>query len=506
MSFAVGLSAVTAVEAANGETARLANIETSPSMITFQPLIPYMLVRVTVTGPEGFVAVKTFNAGDNPRVSLPGVDGFYKYELRFAPVLDDKAKAELAAARRDGTEPTSADPTFAEATTQSGAFTVADGNVVPEALEPSAKVVLTNGDGVVRNSLCVGFDCPDAPAFGDSTILMMENNTRIKFGDTSNAPFPNNDWEIEANSATSGGANYLGFNDCGTADNDGGCADDVVFAVEAGARRSALYVESDGDVGIGTSNPVLDLHIVTGNTPSIRLDQDGSSGFAPQVWDMAGNETNFFVRDVTNGSTLPFRIRPGAPSNSIFIDTDGDVGIGTGSPGFAVHLVRNGVNAAYVAQRSDGATTFMNSTATFGQFGTTTNHALRLLVNTDTKMTLNADDSLTMKSGATCSVGGSWIDASSRQLKGDIHSLSSDDAMAALQGLDPVTFRYKADLTDQKVGFIAEDVPEIVATNDRKGLSPMDIVAILTKVAKDQQATIDKLQQRVDAMERCDHN
>ncbi len=92
------------------------------------------------------------------------------------------------------------------------------------ALGPIQQVVLSNGDGVIRNSLCVGFDCPDAPIFDDSTILLMENNTRIKFGDTSNAPFPNNDWEIEANSNLSGGLSYLGFNDCGNADNDGGCA------------------------------------------------------------------------------------------------------------------------------------------------------------------------------------------------------------------------------------------------------------------------------------------
>ncbi|MDH4065858.1 MAG: hypothetical protein OEW19_15775, partial [Acidobacteriota bacterium] len=136
---------------------------------------------------------------------------------------------------------------------------------------------------------------------------------------------PNNDWEIEANSNLSGGLNYLGFNDCGSADNDGGCADDLVFAVEAGTRASALYVEDDGDVGIGTSLPVLDLHIVTGDTPSLRLDQDGSSGFAPQVWDIAGNETNFFVRDVTAGSLLPLRIRPGAPTSSIDIMASGVV-------------------------------------------------------------------------------------------------------------------------------------------------------------------------------------
>ena len=38
--------------------------------------------------------------------------------------------------------------------------------------------------------------------------------------------------------------------------------------------------------------------------------------------------TNFFVRDVSNGSTsCPFRIRPGAPDQlDLHPDVDGDVG------------------------------------------------------------------------------------------------------------------------------------------------------------------------------------
>jgi hypothetical protein len=49
-----------------------------------------------------------------------------------------------------------------------------------------------------------------------------------------------------------------------------------------------------------------------------------------------------------------------------------------------------------------------------------------------------------------------------------------------------VTFHYKNDVEQQRVGFIAEDVPELVAMKDRKGLSPMDIVAVLTKVVQEQ--------------------
>jgi len=309
-------------------------------------------LELIVSGPGDFYLRQPFPVGTAPSLSvfdsagqaLP--DGSYAWELKVLPQLDEATRQALVAARQAGD--TAREVAFAatlpEARVQSGFFSVLSGAfVVPQEEGPGRqvterqselahRVVLTNGDGVIRNSLCVGFDCPDAPVFSDSTILMMENNTRIKFGDTSNAPFPNNDWEIEANSSLSGGANYLGFNDCGTADNAGGCATDLVFAVESGARQNALYVESDGDVGMGTSNPVVNIHVVDGNTPTLRLEQDGSSGFAPQTWDVAGNETNFFIRDVTGGSTLPFRIEPGTGSNTLYLDSDEKVGIRDASP------------------------------------------------------------------------------------------------------------------------------------------------------------------------------
>jgi len=34
-------------------------------------------------------------------------------------------------------------------------------------------------------------------------------------------------------------------------------------------------------------------------------------------------------------------------------------------------------------------------------------------------------------------------------------------------------------MAEQHVGFIAEDVPAIIASNDLKGLSPKDVVAVI---------------------------
>ena len=104
------------------------------------------------------------------------------------------------------------------------------------------------------------------------------------------------------------------------------------FTVTGSAPTNSIFVDSTGRVGFHTATPVLDLHVATGNTPALRLEQTSAGGFTAQTWDIAGNEANFFVRDVTGGSRLPFRIRPGAPTSSIDIAATGKVGIGTASP------------------------------------------------------------------------------------------------------------------------------------------------------------------------------
>jgi len=175
-----------------------------------------------------------------------------------------------------------------------------------------------NDDLIVDGSACIGFDCVNGESFGFDTLRLKENNLRIKFQDTSNsASFPTNDWQITANDSSNGGANKFSIDDI-----DGGR---TPFTLEASAPSHSLYVDNGGRVGFGTSNPVVEVHSVNGDSPTLRLEQNGSSGFTPQTWDVAGNEANFFIRDATNGSRLPFKIRPAAPTDSIEIEADGDV-------------------------------------------------------------------------------------------------------------------------------------------------------------------------------------
>ena len=109
---------------------------------------------------------------------------------------------------------------------------------------------------------------------------------------------------------------------------------------------------------------------------------------------------------------------------------------------------------------------------------------------------------LQMGSGAYVSSGGVWTNASSREQKKEIMDLTTGEALDTLRGLNPVKFSYRVSSDERHVGFIAEDVPELVATKDRKGMSPMDVVAVLTKVIQEQQKAIAELSKKVAELDR----
>ncbi|HEX4954970.1 MAG TPA: hypothetical protein VF017_16390 [Thermoanaerobaculia bacterium] len=306
---------------------------------------------LTVSQPNGQVIREelrgdraAFDLYDKNGVRRP--DGVYKWQIQVVPRVSREIQERVAAARGAGDEGALAEleqrGALPRGTVAHGSFQVVGGAIVaPGSVEPptgpgrqtggsgaptlSTKDQVIPDDLIVQSSLCVGFDCVNGESFGFDTIRLKENNLRIHFDDTSTtAGFANRDWRIIANDDGSGGANKFSIED-----STGGL---VPFTIEAASPNNSVYVDSTGRVGFRTSTPVLDLHVSTTNTPALRLEQTSAGGFTAQTWDIAGNEANFFVRDVTSGSRLPFRIRPGAPSSSIDIAADGQIGIGTASP------------------------------------------------------------------------------------------------------------------------------------------------------------------------------
>lgn len=203
-------------------------------------------------------------------------------------------------------------------------------------------------------------------------------------------------------------------------------------------------------VGVLTSTPGAEFHVVDpspgGNTAIVEggaLQVSRTDGppanirfsNANRSFLFAGNQNNqtFEIRDETAGQT-PFIIFPSAGVGVLSI-RQGRIGVGTLSPGHPI------------------------DTAT----------------------------------GAHLTAGGTWQNASSRELKTAIANLSAEAAFAALAELEPVTFEYLAEPGEGQVGFIAEEVPQLVASADRKSLSPMDIAAVLTRAVKEQKVANDHL-------------
>lgn len=528
--------------------------------------VPYQIDRITlnVTAPCGDFS-SVFNAGETPFFDIGKLegelDGTYSFDLVVTPAIDPGVQEELNSVRGTSKEQSTLQAFWDKGLLprgpfrQAGFFEVVRGLIQSQdeteegskslsgepGLESRHAGVEIAGDAVqnvsaaqtIAQSLCVGFDCPASPTFDDTTILMMENNTRIKFDDTSTASsFPRNDWEIEANSRANGGGSYLAFNDCGQS-SQGGCADDPVFLVEAGARRNALYVESSGEVGIGTANPVLELHAVAGDTPGLRLEQDGSSGFQPQTWDLAGNETSFFLRDVTSGSTLPFRVRPGASSNSLVIDTDSDVGVGVLSPQAPLHVVLGGTTftpnpdtATLIQQTSPGEGVILsligdaNSQIAFGDSASEfqgrfvyehSNDALRIFTSGSEQMRLEGDGDLCVgctttnfdfqvSNGATFSAinagDSSFTTSSSRTLKTDLKPVRIDNILDLVTKIDVYEYDFIQGPAD-RLGLMAEDFHQIFQRGSDATLNSQEIQMALwlavQKLTQQNQELVERL-------------
>jgi hypothetical protein len=521
---------------ASGQTqndSNIANVVGGGSAIRWEVGAPNSGGTLTITFPDGRAVRKTVKAGASPQIGLGEKyfenlpDGNYTYELQLAPVMSRAQREALQKARGKDDDPESDRATrkaAAPSMLQSGSFAVVNGSIITAgAVEPDAgngkPTIKGSGGGaaisgqtmqrlkshhfalfkpdfviaddlIVQGSACVGLDCVDGENFGFDTIRMKENNTRLQYDDTStSAGFPSNNWQIRANSSASGGGNFLAFVDQGTTGNSE--TGTIVFEVDAGAPANSLRVSSGGNVGIGTATPVLDVHVNTTDTPAIRLEQNNSGGFTAQTWDVAGNEANFFVRDVTSGSRLPFRIRPGAATSSIDIAANSNVGIGTASPTRA-HLEINQssafngsggleINAAGVdtglAMGAD-ATNNLSWIQSLEPGVSFTTRPLTLQPNGGNVGigTTAPTQNLSVNGTAGKPGGGTWDVFSDERLK-NIKGRYNTGLRAVMQ-LQPLRYEYKPDnalgikLPGEQIGFGAQAVQKVIpeaVTKDSSG-------------------------------------
>ena len=474
---------------------------------------------LTVSLPNGEVVRRELDAKEMPVFELPSgaEDGEYMFELRLpgSPVV-------------------------------SGGFQVRDGAILAPGGKDSMRRITADDqvildDLIVKGNGCIGIDCVNNESFGTDTLRLKTTAIRIKFEDTSSsAGFPSNDWQLTANDSETGGANKFSIEDITNAR--------VPFTIAAGATTNSIYVGSTGKVGFRTTTPALDLHINTSDTPAIRLEQNVSGGLAAQVWDIAADESEFFIRDVTGGSRLPFRIRPGAPTDSMHISASGRIGVGTASPAEKVELEEN-VDAGTVVQventnpgssassalkllNNNGHATLLSKHGSgrvairFGQtlgdrsellhaggngllIGTLEDDSIVFGTNNIARMTVNGLSGLvTVNNGLT--VNGTFTNNSSRTFKESFQPVNSNAVLQKFVQLPIQEWSYKDD--ERKLRHIGPTVEDFHSAfglgTDGKYIVPMDVQGItmlavqgLYQLVIEKDAEIAELRKRLDKLE-----
>lgn len=472
--------------------------------IFLMPNSSFELVRVTVTGPEGAVARKTFHDGSSLFFSLNEfdaqklIDGIYTYEATMIRQGEDHYRNDTT--RQSGNY-LHFDRDLVDVA--SGYFQVRSGSIdLPRpGGEPGTGISAPrnhiNEDLWVTGRMAVGDSVENFETIPYETIRLHQNNCQIRFDDSSTSEgFAANDWKIRANDVYYGGANVFAVDDMTNST--------TPFSILANAPDHSFYIDAQGEIGLGTSTPSANLHIKDSTSSLINLE----SVVYSQIWQF-GSTSDFVLRDLSHSSNEVFVAAAGAPEYSMTIRDNGNIGLGTMFPAYSLHLIRSGSNASFRIERSGGAQLHMTATSSSGQFGTTSNDPLILIAGEDKIMTLvdgkvgigtdSPSNLLEMAGGAYCN-GSTWVNSSSRAVKEDIQSLSAEEAVDTLKNLAPVKFKYKNLKDEDFIGFIAEDVPQTVAMKDRKSLHTMDIVAVLTKVVQQQQKSLEEQQKQIESL------
>lgn len=519
-----------------------------PDAIVWSLDIAYNQATLTISGPGDLVLRQEFPTGVAPRFDVRDQtgqtypDGSYNYELRLSPLLSPETQATLDAAaqsehREQAIESLRRAGELPEMPLISGHFALIDGAIVTGGdREPVAEGARATQDGLapaqiinedlyVVGNQCLGNDCTGAEILSYDTLRFKSNNVRVMFQDTSGVlpGFAKNDWQIRINNSLDGGQNAFYIDDLGP-DATGSANDSVQsspFVIEAGVPAYTLYLEDHGWVGLGTSTPSTDLHIVDNDSPTIRLEQDNSSGWTAQTWDMVGNETNFYIRDVTHGSRLPFRIQPNAPSNSLCIRDGGNVGIGTWSPSAPLELETTAEDATFIVERTDGATAVTSAMTDTTYFGSQSEHSLNLVVNNEPVLTLAASGQMTVGLGTTATllldpsgnlvIAGALTEASDAALKEGFEPIDAQSVLARIQQLPITTWNYIADgSTVRHMGPMAQDFYAAFGLGaDDTHIAPLDVNGVtlaglqqVTRLLQAQETQIEKLERENQELEQ----
>lgn len=350
--------------------------------------------------------------------------------------------------------------------------------------------------------------------------------------------------------------------------------------VFGGVDRTIMTMLDNGNVGIGTAAPPSPLSIYYSNTstttPAFTIDNASSSGQSLMDFRTTGNKRgeiradsngNFVVEPAGSGTLYLGGVDAvnGTPGGAMYfftgnaqqmtINTSGQVGIGTASPGAMLDIETTGGSALKIGAPSFGESMYIGNwtgcnndwgaiylngqESTCGDYNfKATNYNTDVYMNRPTGGHIyfaenDGTPQMTIQSGGDVGIGtaspsytlhvngsvagtSAYNNLSDARLKTDITEIT--DGLGSVKKLNPIHFHWlkpekrtlgkdmNLPVNEPQVGFLAQDVekvvPEAVVT-DAKGLYSMEetkLIPVLVEAVKELEAQNEKMSGQISSM------
>ena len=257
-----------------------------------------------------------------------------------------------------------------------------------------------------------------------------------------------------------------------------------------------IALMASGNVGIGTADPKAPLHVANYMAVGPFSATGGQGGI-----DVTGKvaELGFVKRTLTSWPSAPV-----AGDRFVWYNPDGTARLWTHERGDLLTVKNTGevsipkgaiLNGVAIGVDPPGNVNFNWAYETLG----TTDKRWNLRLHSFNSIYFHVNNQKAASKGVA--KDGNWT-GSTREIKNNICDFTAQEAIEILADLNPIKFSYRSDEKNKlHAGFIAEEVPDIIASPDKKMISEIDIVAVLTKVVQKQQEKIADLSKKIELLE-----